>query len=223
MTEDDVDVSFTVTLSGPSPTPVSVHYQTHDGTATVADEDYVAAGGTLTIPANTVTGTITVSVVGDAVFEGDETFRVDLSSPVGVAIADGQGVGTISNNDLLPQISVANVQVAEGDSGATPAVFAAVLSNPSSTPVSFDYQTANGTATIADGDYSLASGTVTFPAKAQLATFTVHVNGDRVYELADFFSVSSRMRMARRFPMRPRPARSRTTMPRRDSRLTTSR
>jgi hypothetical protein len=189
VTEDDVDVSFTVTLSGPSPTPVSVHYQTHDGTATVADEDYVAAGGTLTIPANTVTGTITVSVVGDAVFEGDETFRVDLSSPVGVAIADGQGVGTISNNDLLPQISVANVQVAEGDSGATPAVFAAVLSNPSSTPVSFDYQTANGTATIADGDYSLASGTVTFPAKAQLATFTVHVNGDRVYELADFFSV----------------------------------
>jgi hypothetical protein len=187
--EGDVEAFFTVTLSGPSATPVSVHYETHDGTATAADDDYLPASGTLTIPSNMLTGTITVVVPGDPAFEGDETYTVDLSNPVGAAIADGQGVGTISNNDPMPQLSVGNVTVAEGDSGTTAAVFTAVLARLSGMPASFQYQTVDGTATAADGDYATASGTVTIPAKTLSVTFTVFVNGDRILEPTESFQL----------------------------------
>src|SRR5438128_12614181 len=83
--------TFTVSLSNPTDQPVSVHYQTADGTATEADIDYVAASGTLTIPPKATAGTIAVAVSGDVQREPDETFFVNLSSPMNATIADGKG------------------------------------------------------------------------------------------------------------------------------------
>ena len=88
-----------MSLFNPTDQPVTVHYQTADGTATVADNDYVPASGTLTIPAKNIQGTITIQVVGDTKFEDDETFFVNLSSPTNATIADGKGQGTIENDD----------------------------------------------------------------------------------------------------------------------------
>jgi hypothetical protein len=90
---------FPVTLSNPSATPVTVQYATVDGTATLANADYLPASGTLTFPPLAVTDTITVHVVGDSCGEPNETFAVVLSSPVGAAIATGTGTGTILNDD----------------------------------------------------------------------------------------------------------------------------
>jgi hypothetical protein len=185
--EGDVEAFFTVTLSAPSASPVSVHYETQDGTATAADDDYAPTSGILTIPTNMLTGTITVTVIGDATFEGDETYTVDLSNPIGASIDDGQGLGTISNNDPTPAISIGNVTVNEGDSGVTDAVFLVTLSNASAGPVSFDYQTVDGTATVADSDYVAASGTATIPATTQFVQITVRVNADRVFEPTENF------------------------------------
>jgi hypothetical protein len=38
-------------------------------------------------------------VAGDTVSEANETFYVNLSNPGNAGIADGQGVGTITNDD----------------------------------------------------------------------------------------------------------------------------
>jgi hypothetical protein len=96
---------FTVTYTGPT-VPVSVQYATANGTAT-AGVDYLAASGTVTF--NSLTGpeglpapqtaTITVVVNGETVKEANETFFVNLSSPTGATIADGQGVGIIIDED----------------------------------------------------------------------------------------------------------------------------
>lgn len=96
--------SFPVTLSGPSASPVSVNFTTADGSATLAGNDYQQASGTLTIPANATTATITVLVKGDTSVEQDETFQVRLSSPVGATIASGRDIATasITNDDQLP-------------------------------------------------------------------------------------------------------------------------
>jgi parallel beta-helix repeat protein len=89
---------FTVTMSGVSGSNVTVNYQTADDTA-AAGSDYAAAAGPATILAGDTTTTITVVVNGDAGFEPDETFFVNLSGAVGATIADGQGLGTITNDD----------------------------------------------------------------------------------------------------------------------------
>jgi len=89
---------FTVTLSAPSGQPVSASFATADGTAT-AGLDYVPATGTVSFAPGSTAQPVSVDVLGDTVFEGDETFVVNLTNPVNGTIGDGQGVGTIVDDD----------------------------------------------------------------------------------------------------------------------------
>ncbi|HYQ90050.1 MAG TPA: Calx-beta domain-containing protein, partial [Candidatus Binatia bacterium] len=78
---------------------VDVTWQTADSTATVADSDYVPDSTTVSFAPGATTGTITVHVNGDLTPEDPETFLVRLSNPVNAGIDDGEGVGTILNDD----------------------------------------------------------------------------------------------------------------------------
>jgi uncharacterized repeat protein (TIGR01451 family) len=101
---------FTVTLSAPNPNTISVDYATADGTATLADNDYIQTSGTLVFGFLEQVRTITVPVVGDVKLEPNETFFVNLSNPTsGSIIVDNQGVGTIVNDDVVS----ADVQVSK--------------------------------------------------------------------------------------------------------------
>jgi hypothetical protein len=53
----------------------------------------------VTIPAGQTSYEVIIEVYGDRDFESDETFFVNLSSPVNADISDGQAVGTIVNDD----------------------------------------------------------------------------------------------------------------------------
>ena len=85
---------FTVTLSPTSASPVTVAYATSSLTAT-AGSDFDAASGTLSFDPGVSTRPLSVTIRADAVAEGVESFRVDLSGPSGAAIAYGQATGRI--------------------------------------------------------------------------------------------------------------------------------
>ncbi|MCA9565170.1 MAG: hypothetical protein KC561_16850, partial [Myxococcales bacterium] len=179
-------MTFQVSLSQSSPQACSVHYQTRAGTAT-AGSDFTATNGTLTINAGQTTGSIVVTIKGDVLNEANETLFVDLSSPVDCTIGDGEGLGTIVNDDPLPSLSVNNVTVSEGDSGTVSATFTITLSAASGRTVQVDYQTANGTAT-AGQDYQSASGSLTFNPGQTSKTVNVTVLGDLEDEGNETFS-----------------------------------
>lgn len=90
--------SFTVTLSSASLAPVTVDFGTADGSA-VAGSDHTASSGTVTIAAGRRSATVVITIIGDRLREPNETFTVTLSDPSGATIADGQGLGTIRNDD----------------------------------------------------------------------------------------------------------------------------
>src|SRR5215831_3832592 len=119
------DLNFTVTLSQAPSADVTVHYQTADDTA-IAGSDYVATSGTLTIPAGSSSGTISVPVNGDLVPESYETFYMDLGSAVNAMISNGRGIGTILNDDST--ISIRDASISEGNSGLTNLDFTVALS-----------------------------------------------------------------------------------------------
>ncbi len=181
--------AFPVTLSAAAATPVTVQYATADGTATVADDDYVAAAGTLTIPAGSTTGTIDVTVVGDTKFEADETFTVTLSSPAGATLAAAAATGTIVNDDAAPTATIGNVTLPEGNTGTTAFNFPVTLSAVSGLPAVVGYVTVDGTATTADDDYQAATGQLVIPAGQTTGTITILVNGDTKFEPNETFSV----------------------------------
>jgi hypothetical protein len=89
---------FNITLSPTSASTVTVAYATANGTAT-AGSDYVSTSGSLSFAPGQSMRTIAVTVNGDTIAEGNETFFVNLSGATNATISDAQGIGTISNDD----------------------------------------------------------------------------------------------------------------------------
>ncbi|KFN42635.1 nuclease [Arenimonas oryziterrae] len=94
---------FTITLSsaaGPGGVQFNIH--TSDGSATVADGDYVAASfDGQTIPQGSTSGIFTVQINGDTTPEANETFLVDIDTVTGANVTDAQAIGTIQNDDFV--------------------------------------------------------------------------------------------------------------------------
>ena len=169
-----VNATFTVTLSTPAgPGGVTFDISTANDSATVADNDYVAK--TLlnqSIAEGATTYNFDVVVNGDMAFEPNETFFVNVTNvSAGVNVADGQGVGTINNDDCPAAADVVISQVYGGGGNAS-APFQSdfiELFNRGVSPVnltgwSVQYQSAAGTGTwqvtnlsgtIAPGGYYL--------------------------------------------------------------------
>jgi hypothetical protein len=61
--------------------------------------DFTTASGTLTFAKGDTSKTIEVKVTGDAAAEPDETFKVQLSNPVGATLGKETGTATIRNDD----------------------------------------------------------------------------------------------------------------------------
>ncbi len=97
--------TFTVTLSAASGRTVSVDYTTQNGTATVGNNDYLGAFGTLDFAPGQTSKTITVFVVGDTTREvpssalNYETFLVALSNETNATVGTRNGEGRIVNDD----------------------------------------------------------------------------------------------------------------------------
>ena len=176
--ENDGVFTFTVTLLPVSILETSVEFTTTAATAQ-APNDYTAISGTIRILAGETSATIAVSIVDEALVEGDESFTVDLANPVNATISDRQGQGTINNDDST-SVSIDDVSHSEGDAGSTLYTFTLSLSEGVAEDVTVVVDTADITATVVDGDDSgVSNQIVTFSAGDSLSeTITINVSGD---------------------------------------------
>jgi subtilisin family serine protease len=180
--------TFTVSLSAAAgPDGVTVDYTTAAGTAGAGD--FTPTNGTLTFAEGETAQTVTVSVADDFVIEPNETFSLNLSNAVNASVQDGQGVGTIIDNEARPTLSIGDVTVTEGNSGTTTATFTVTLAGFSEAPVTVNWATANGSA-VAGTDYAAGSGSLTFAPGELSRTVTVAVTGDTRFEGTDTFLVN---------------------------------
>src|SRR5882724_11346428 len=189
--------SFHVTLSAAAPATVTFDIATADGIAQDGvpggeDNDYVAHS----IPAQTIAAgsssfNFDVTVNGDLNIEPNETFLVNVTNLSGATVLDGQGQGTIQNDDS-PVLSINDMSANEGDSGTTTFTFTVTSSLPAPAGgITFDVDTADNTATVANNDYIAQSATAkTISAGATTTTFDVTVNGDTVVEPDETFFVN---------------------------------
>ena len=74
--------------------------------------------GRSTFPAGDTSRTVTVLVNGDLLDEVDESFLLNLTGPTNATLADGQGAGTITDDDPTPTLSIDDVTELEGDTAA---------------------------------------------------------------------------------------------------------
>jgi predicted outer membrane repeat protein len=180
---------FTVSLSSPSASPVTVKYGTANGTA-IAGSDYTTASGSLAFNPGETTKTLRVPIVSDTLFEQNETFFVNLTAPTNAALGSSQGTTTILNDDPASlRVSINNISLTEGNQGNKNAAFTVSLSSKSKKAVSVNYATANQTA-IAGSDYTAQTGKLTFKPGETRKTINIKVLGDATVEPQETFVVN---------------------------------
>jgi hypothetical protein len=114
--------TFTVSLSTSTHSGVTFDVCTADGTAQDGapageDADYTAKCLTgQTIPNGSQSYQFTVTVNGDTTPEPNETFFVNVTSVAGATVSDGQGQGTIVNDD----VTIAAIHDIQGNGAASP-------------------------------------------------------------------------------------------------------
>jgi CSLREA domain-containing protein len=192
VTEGDsgtVNATFTVSLTKPSASAITVQYQTANNSATAPSDFTALALSTLTFNAGEQSKQITVVVNGDMTVEGNDIFHVNLSNASGATINDAQGQGTITNDDSTT-VSISDATVTEGNSGTVNANSNVTLTKASAEQITVSYATANNTATTGDNDFAAASGTVTFAPGETSKPVAVTVNGDAKVEANETFHVN---------------------------------
>lgn len=167
------DAVFTISLSTPAPLGgVAFDIATADGTATVADDDYVTHSLTQAwIPDGESSLAFTVQVNGDTEWEADETFFVNVTNVVNAVVADGQGVGTILNDDPDPCAGFAfpyTVSGADNDARVSELKQAIECANANSTHDTIDL--GGHTVFLTNGPYLVNFGATALPDVASAIT-----------------------------------------------------
>ena len=202
------DFIFTVTKEGTTSLNATVNFATANGTTNpasgggigcAAGVDYESDANSLTFAPAEITKTITVNVCGDAVFETNETFFVNLSAAAGATLTDDQGLGTINNDDAPPTLSIDNVTLDEGDAVTTNFIFTVTKSGATEVTATVDFATdagpthpaTAGAACDPDVDYQSQNDSLSFaPADPTTKTITIKVCGEEVYERNQTFVVN---------------------------------
>jgi nicotinamide mononucleotide (NMN) deamidase PncC len=134
-----------------------------------------------------------VYVIGDTVYEPNESFTVEITSWAGFNLARGAGTVTIVNDDPAPlTVSVGSASVTEGDRNTTNVNVPVTISRPltGSETVVVTLTTQAGTA-LAGSDFVSKTQTLTFVAGgATTQNFVVAIVGDKVKEPTETFSVA---------------------------------
>ncbi|GLR04167.1 hypothetical protein GCM10007906_17540 [Vibrio hyugaensis] len=232
------DVNFDVTLDGPTSEETELAFSLDDGSAsggqegngadflnntvTITFEDgteqqlSVDENGdfTIVVPSETTTFAVTVETFNDDLFEGDETFTLNGSTPnqqepvTGTATIsdDGDGPGDSPDDDRPTVLSISDTTVNEGE----PAVFEIVLSNPNESETTVTLTLSDGSAT-GGADFENTSVLVTFsdgtsqsvsvaddgfftvmvPANDTDFSVTVVTNNDEVLEGDETFTLTA--------------------------------
>jgi hypothetical protein len=173
-----VNATFEITLSpAPSTASVDVGYATADGTAQ-QPSDYKPESGTLTFAIGETSKEVTVEVRSDDVWEPDESFTLNVTSPVG----NPSGTATIVDDDDA-SVSIDDPSFPEGNSGESNGSFAVTLSKPASAPVNVVWVERSGTASNpADYEFPSQSSTLTFAPGEQTKSIAVTIKGDTIVE-----------------------------------------
>ena len=109
---------FAIDVNPVNTKDITVNYTSKDGTA-ISGKDYTAVSGTLTIPAKAYSGYIDVIVTADSLRQDDQTFTLELSSPVNATLSATHATGTIQNTGTYVPIDNAGYTSASSYSGMT--------------------------------------------------------------------------------------------------------
>ncbi|MGI9211744.1 MAG: Ig-like domain-containing protein, partial [Methylococcaceae bacterium] len=168
--------TFTLILSEPATRTITVLYHTENGTAN-DKTDYIGSTGSISFAKGKDQKTLSINVLGDKLFEANETFILRLSDANGAELERTKITATITNDDV-PTVLISDASINEN---AGSMLLTVSLSAATTKPVSVQYSTTDGTAT-AGKDYTQTAGTLNFAPGEIQKTFALNVLDDTQLE-----------------------------------------
>ena len=174
-------VNLSINLSNPYNAPITIALTTTNGSA--GSSDYTSITNNLVINAGVRFASFTINTNNDTLDEPNETFTISATSSL-ISTSPVSKLITIIDDDGLPEITINNTTVLEGDTS----VFNVVV-NPAS-PVATTIQMVTGTGTASGSDFTSTSMLVTIPAGTSIAEFIVPTFLDTLQEATETFTVN---------------------------------
>ena len=148
---------FPLQLDVPSSQTITVSYTTISSNAT-AGEDFVSTNGVVTFPPGVTNAEVRVTIIDDNVLEvrphnfevpdylndEPERFILRLTGATNATIGNQDALGTIEENEPIPDILVLTTNVIEGSSGTNFVPVTFRITGPVAKPVDIDYYTWTG-------------------------------------------------------------------------------
>ncbi|MFC0878393.1 Ig-like domain-containing protein, partial [Saccharicrinis sp. FJH2] len=176
----DTAAVFTVNLDEISEKLTWVRYVTNDISA-IAGQDYTSEADTLFFAPGTTTGTISIPILNDDIFEPAlEQFVLNIAEAGNLAFNNlaSSKLALITDDDLPVFFSVLDTQAIEGND----LNFWITIDKPYAIDLAIDYATQDDQATTADNDYTPVTGTATFPAGTTAVKISVPTGDDETDE-----------------------------------------
>ncbi|MGA2497052.1 MAG: Calx-beta domain-containing protein [Tepidisphaeraceae bacterium] len=188
-------MAFSVSLDAPTFEPLSVQYQTVDGTAK-AGTDYTSTAGSVNFGIGDTTQEIDVPIASNTRIGPNLTFYVQLINSFSATIGQGTATGTIIDANL-PAVKVSAVQptasaigpvngtVRFSRSAATNTLLKVVYATTGTAKAGVDYAKLSGSAVIAAGKtyVDVAVKPITTSSKAGTKTVIFSVKAASTYVL----------------------------------------
>ena len=146
--EDGGTSTVTASLDRASEAATTVTVSAAPVNPAVAGDYTLSANRELTIPAGQTesTGTVTITAVDNDVGASDKAVTVSATASNADEVADPDPVTLTIVEDDLPDLSIDDVEVAEGDTGSAPLTFTVTLSSAATRTATVDWATSDGTA-----------------------------------------------------------------------------
>ncbi|GBF78821.1 hemolysin-type calcium-binding region [Aphanothece sacrum FPU1] len=189
ITEDGTPiVTVTIIRTDGSDGAVSATLNLSDDTAT-APNDYGNTPIVVNFAHRETSKTVTIPIVNDSIYEGDETLKLSLTNPTGGATLGGQNTAnlTIVDNDL-PTISLVVSPDSVTEDGLTNLVYTFIRTGNTVSPLTVNFNV--GGTGIFNNDYIQSgaasfngtSGSITFAAGSDTAILTLDPTVDSMFE-----------------------------------------
>ena len=144
-TGDHSWMRFEIRLDRPTSRETSVRVETVARSAT-SGADYALRDLRVSFPVGVTRRSVYVKAKGDVLDEPDEQFRVQLSAPRHMRLADATGIGRILDDDKPPRLRIHSTQTIEPDSVSVDVPVTLSLSQPSGRWIAVSARTVPGTA-----------------------------------------------------------------------------
>lgn len=161
-----LDVTVTLTANAPTTSAITVPLNVGAGSTALDPDDYASSVGDITFPAGSQDGevaTVTLTLVNDALVEGDEVLSLELGTPVGADLGAvvSHEVTIVDSDEAFVDLQAAGETIESGSGGLEVVLSATGPSGPATLAVPLTVEVADaGTGTAAAGADYVAAGSV---------------------------------------------------------------